>query len=96
MAQFYLLAALAVLVSVITLASFLKFQRYAFYNEPPDAKMATVREVPFPMLFSMIALGVICLLLSILAFPGIRDIVLTPATDILMGTASSASQITGL
>jgi len=33
LAKFYLLAALAVIVSIITLASFLKFQRYAFYNK---------------------------------------------------------------
>ncbi len=96
MAQFYLLAILAVIVSVITLASFLKFQRYAFYNENPDKKMATVREVPFPMLFSMIVLGIICLLLSILAFPGIRDIVLSPATDILLNASAYSSQITGI
>ena len=33
MAKFYLLALLAVIVSIITLASFLKFQRYAFFNK---------------------------------------------------------------
>ena len=36
MAKFYLLAALAVIVSIITLASFLKFQRYAFYNKSDE------------------------------------------------------------
>ena len=38
MARFYLLAALAVIVSIITLASFLKFQRYAFFNKSDDKK----------------------------------------------------------
>ena len=33
MAKFYLLALLAVIVSIITLASFLKFQRYAFLQQ---------------------------------------------------------------
>lgn len=96
MAQFYLLAIIAVIVSIITLASFLKFQRYAFYNENPDKKMSEVREVPFPMVFSMVVLAVICLLLSVLAFPGIRDIVLSPATDILMDHSAYSSQITGI
>jgi multicomponent Na+:H+ antiporter subunit D len=96
MARFYLLAALAALVSIITLASFLKFQRYAFYNQDPDRKKIKVKEVPFPMLFSMIILGVICLLLSLLAFPAIREMILTPATDILMDPSRYSSQITGI
>ncbi len=96
MAKFYFLAILAVIVSIITLASFLKFQRYAFYNENPDKKVSKTREVPFPMLFSMIALAVICLLLSIMAFPAIRDIVLSPATDILMDHSAFSSPSTGI
>lgn len=95
MARFYLLAALAALVSIITLASFLKFQRYAFYNQDPDRKKAKGKEVPFPMLFSMIILGMICLLLSLLVIPGIREMILTPATDILMDPSRYTSQITG-
>ncbi len=95
MARFYLLAALAALVSIITLASFMKFQRYAFYDQDPDRKKTRAREVPFPMLFSMIILGVICLLLSLLAFPEVRELILTPATDILTDPSKYSSQITG-
>jgi multicomponent Na+:H+ antiporter subunit D len=94
MARFYLLAALAALVSIITLASFMKFQRYAFYDQDPDRKKTRAREVPFPMLFSMIILGVICLLLSLLAFPEVRELILTPATDILTDPSKYSSQIT--
>jgi multicomponent Na+:H+ antiporter subunit D len=96
MAHFYLLAVLAVIVSIITLASFLKFQRYAFYNEDSNKKKNSIKEVPFPMLLSMIILSIICLLLSILIFPGIREIILTPATDILMDPSKYSSQIIGL
>ena len=60
MARFYLLAALAVIVSIITLASFLKFQRYAFFNKSDNNINQTRREVPFPMLFSMVVLSIIC------------------------------------
>jgi multicomponent Na+:H+ antiporter subunit D len=83
MAKFYLLAVLAVIVSIITLASFLKFQRYAFYNKPLKDQYKQIKEVPFPMLFSMITLGIICVLLSLLVVPAIRDAILAPAIEIL-------------
>ena len=97
MAHFYLLAALAAIVSIITLASFLKFQRYAFYNKDSGQKKETViKEVPFPMVFSMIVLSIICLLLSLLAIPGIRDTFLTPAINILMDPSKYSTYIIGI
>jgi multicomponent Na+:H+ antiporter subunit D len=96
MGRFYLLAALAALVSIITLASFMKFQRYAFYNSEPGRIRKEIKEVPVPMLISMISLAVVCLLLSLLALPGIRDSVLAPATDVLMDQMKYSSQITGI
>lgn len=96
MARYYLLAVLAVIVSIITLASFLKFQRYAFFNKSEGPNTGKIREVPFPMVFSMIILSIICLLLSLLVLPGIRETILTPATDILMDPSKYPSQITGI
>ena len=96
MAKYYLLALLAVIVSIITLASFLKFQRYAFFNKTIGQNIRKIKEVPFPMLFSMIILSIICLLLSILALPGVRETILIPATDILMDPSKYPSQITGI
>jgi multicomponent Na+:H+ antiporter subunit D len=96
MARFYLLAALAVIVSIITLASFLKFQRYAFYDKSEKDKIQKAKEVPYPMIFSMIVLSIICLLLSLLVLPVVRDAVLTPAIDILMDPLKYSSQIIGL
>jgi multicomponent Na+:H+ antiporter subunit D len=96
MARFYLLAALAVIVSIITLASFLKFQRYAFYNKSEGDNIPMAKEVPFPMIFSMVILSIICLLLSLLALPSVREAVLTPAIDILMDPLKYSTQIIGL
>ena len=93
MARFYLLAALAVIVSIITLASFLKFQRYAFYDKP-DFKRK-IKEVPFPMIFSMVVLSIICLLLSLLVFPSVREAVLGPAVDILTDPLKYSTTILG-
>lgn len=95
MAHFYLLAALAALVSIITLASFMKFQRYAFYNSNPDVKLSSVKEVPLPMIFSMVILALVCIILSLLALPGIREAILTPAADILMDPSKYTLQIIG-
>lgn len=95
LARFYLLALLAVVVSIITLASFLKFQRYAFYNKPAAGTDKNIREAPFPMVFSMIVMSILCIVLSLLAFPAVRDTILTPAIEILTDPLKYTSIITG-
>lgn len=95
-ARFYLLAVLAVIVSIVTLASFLKLQRYAFYNKAPDKENHNIKEVASPMLFSMITLGILCFLLSLLAFPSLRESILQPAVDILMDTDTYGLKIIGM
>jgi len=92
--KFYLIAALAVFVSIITLASFMKFQRYAFFDKKEHS--IKVKEVPFPMIFSMVIMGILCLLFSLLAFPGIREQILGPAIDVLMKTGKYAQTIIGI
>jgi multicomponent Na+:H+ antiporter subunit D len=96
MAGFYTLAVLAVIVSIITLASFLKFQRYAFYNRKDYPKNPDIREVPFPMVFSMVVMSIICVLLSLLVIPGIREAILTPAIDILTDPVKYSTSILAL
>jgi len=91
---FYLLAILAVIAGIITLASFMKFQRYAFYDKPAYDRKFT--EVPFSMCFSMIALAILCLVMSLLIFPGIRQVFLGPAVNTLMQTAEYATKILNL
>ncbi len=95
MGKFYLLAALAVIVSIVTLASFLKFQRYAFYNKSLNKIRENIKEVPFPMVFSMVILSIMCLALSLLAFPGIREAVLAPAINILTDPGIYSVEIIG-
>ena len=91
--KFYLLAVLAILVSIITLASFLKFQKFSFFNKKRDYGSKRISEVPFFMCFSMIALAVLCLGLSLLIFPGIRETILNPAVDALINTNNYVSNI---
>ena len=93
--RFYFLALLAVIVSIVTLASFMKFQRYAFQNKEFKNVNKTIREVPFPMIFSMIVLAFLCLALSLLAFPGVRESIISPAVNILMQSETYSLQIIG-
>jgi multicomponent Na+:H+ antiporter subunit D len=95
LARFYLLAILAVLVSIITLASFMKFQRYAFFNKSDNNKYKDIKEVPFPMVFSMVVLSIICVILSLLVIPEIRNTILTPAIDILTDPLKYTTLILG-
>ncbi|MDR1376380.1 MAG: NADH:ubiquinone oxidoreductase [Synergistaceae bacterium] len=62
-----LLPAIAMITSVLTLASFAKVFQAAFLG-PPKAKFVAVREVPYGMLTGMAILTVMTLLLTL--FPG--------------------------
>jgi multicomponent Na+:H+ antiporter subunit D len=97
-AHYYVLAILAVFVSIITLASFLKVQRFTFFNtseENRNLKDLYIREVPFSMCFSMICLAVLCLVLSVLIIPSVRDVILMPAVNVLMDSAAYSTSILG-
>lgn len=96
MAKFYLLALIAVIVSIITLASFMKFQRYAFHNRNTAKDEAEPKEAPFPMVFSMVTLSLLCILLSLIALPQVREAVLTPAVNILMNSQMYTLPILGM
>jgi multicomponent Na+:H+ antiporter subunit D len=78
-------AVAAVVVSVLTLASFMKVQKYAFFG-PLKEKWARVREVPAMMVASMVLLAVLCLASSALVFDFEPD-TLAPKKDSLLGRA---------
>jgi multicomponent Na+:H+ antiporter subunit D len=66
----YWFALLAVLASILTLASFMKVQRYAFYGYLKDS-FAEIKEAPLSMTIPMIALAVLCLFMGCLLLPGV-------------------------
>jgi multicomponent Na+:H+ antiporter subunit D len=82
--RFYLLALLAVIVSIITLASFMKVQRYAFLDKLKKTKLLNIKEVPFFMCLPMIILALLCLVMSLMVIPGIRETFLMPAVNSLI------------
>jgi multicomponent Na+:H+ antiporter subunit D len=86
--RFYLIALLAVIVSIITLASFMKVQRYAFLDKLKTPRMAKVKEVPFLMYLPMIVLAILCLAMSLMLIPGIRETFLMNAVNTLLSVIS--------
>lgn len=85
---YYVRATLGIIVGIITLASFLKFQRYAFFGKPK--KDVIVKESPPLMKFSMVSLAILCLAMSLLIFSGIREVVLDPAVNTLLESTGYA------
>jgi len=96
-AQYYVLAFLAVIVSVITIAYFMKLQKYTFYNNDGSKwKKMKIKEVPFSMAFSMIIMALLCLIFSLLVIPDVREIFLKPAVDVLINAADYSINILGI
>lgn len=86
--RFYFLALLAVLVSIVTLASFMKVQRYAFLDKIKAPRLSKIKEVPFLMYLPMIVLAIMCLVMSLMIIPGIRDTFLMNAVFSLLSEIS--------
>lgn len=76
----------AVLASILTLASFTKVMKYAFFGKLKE-RLRKAREVPFFMKLSMAILAFMCLTGGVLLIPGIREYFLDRSTEvILLGT----------
>jgi len=58
----------AVLASILTLASFMKVQKYAFLGKFSE-KLKTIKEVPLAMKLSMVILAIICIFAGALLLP---------------------------
>ena len=74
---------MTVLVSIMTLAYFLKVQRYAFFGELKEA-LREVKEVPIAMCFSMVVLAILCTVMGALLLPGVRELFISPAVNTLL------------
>jgi multicomponent Na+:H+ antiporter subunit D len=73
---------LAILVGVITLASFLKIQKYVFYRKVKEM-IPGAKEAPILMCCAMIGLAILCLGLGLYYRP-LLNRVLLPAADVLL------------
>jgi multicomponent Na+:H+ antiporter subunit D len=76
----------AVIGSILTLASFMKVQKFAFLGELKD-KFKNIKEVPWTMTFSMACLAVICVLGGLMLLPSLRFFLDDAARVLLRGTS---------
>ncbi len=86
-------AAVCILVSMVTLASFLKVQKYAFSRKLKDM-ICAAKESPLSMVISMTVLAVLCLGVGIFFNPFLNSII-RPAADVLLEGTNYARVVLG-
>ena len=84
-------AVFAVIGSILTLASFMKVQKYAFLGKLAE-KRKEVKEVPYAMRLSMIVLAVICIISGLLIAPIFKGF-LQSAVDVLLAGKGYAESV---
>jgi len=89
------LAAVTILVSFVTLLSFIKVMRYAFLGNLPEA-LKNVRESPVLMSISLVVLAVFCSGMGLLLVPGARELILDPAVGVLANGVEYAEAVLAL
>jgi multicomponent Na+:H+ antiporter subunit D len=83
----------AVLGSILTLASFMKFQKYAFFGQIRES-LKKVKEVPFLMRLSMIILSILCLIAGLILIPPLQGM-LKQAVDVILAGREYATSVLG-
>ena len=86
-------AFLAVVGSILTLASFMKVQRYGFRGEKEIQKVKT--HLGLSMKLAMITLAVLCIITSLMIVPGIKEITLDPVMAVIMNKAGYVHLVMG-
>ena len=95
-AGFLYLAAVTVIVSLVTLISFLKIQRYVFLGELPE-NLQQVKENKGSMLVAMISLACLCVLMGLLVLvPGLKHVILDPAVQVLTDGLKYSADVMGM
>lgn len=85
-------ALIAVIGSILTLASFMKVQRYGFRGEK---NVEIKSQIDWRMNLAMITLAVLCLASSLMIVPGIREVTLDPVVSVIVNKVSSIQSIVG-
>lgn len=86
-------AIVAIFVSIVTLAYYLKFFGFAFFGKLDEAGIK-IKEVPRVMRLSMVVLAIICVIAGLLLVPMFRSF-LQSATDVLLSGRNYAQDIFG-
>jgi len=86
-------AVIAVLISILTLAYYLKLQRKAFFGEL-NKRWEKIKEVPLSMRLSMVILSVLCIIAGLILIPGLRGFI-QQAVDVILAGKQYAGIVLG-
>lgn len=92
---FYVVALIAVAASIITVAYFFRLMRNTFYGEERNNLSGKHSRVPLSMKLSLVVMLVLCLLLSSLVIPEIREVLINPAIEVITNPLSITPEISG-
>jgi len=92
-AGYFMFASIAILISIVTLAYYLKFLGFTFFGKVDDAWLK-IKEVPWAMRFSMIILAIICVITGLLLIPILRPF-LQSAVEVLLSGREYSSIVFG-
>jgi len=87
----YAIAGITVIVSFMTLVSFVKVQKYVIFGKLPE-KLVRVKEVPVAMCASLILLAIMCLLMGVFSNVTLKNLVL-PARDAAVNKAAYIERV---
>ncbi|MBN1806507.1 MAG: hypothetical protein JW837_14760 [Sedimentisphaerales bacterium] len=94
-AEYLWLAAITALVSLVTLISFLKIQRYIFLGELPE-NLKQTKENKGYMLAAMVFLACLCFLMGALVLvPSLKESIMEPAVKVLTDGLNYSANIIG-
>ncbi|RKZ27058.1 NADH/ubiquinone/plastoquinone (complex I) [bacterium] len=92
-AKAFVPAAIAVIVSVITLIYYAKIIRFSIFGKLPDI-YKKLHDAPFTMLFSLIVLSILCFVIGIF-YPFFMNSLFNPAAAAILDQAKYISMIIG-
>ncbi|HTZ11522.1 MAG TPA: proton-conducting transporter membrane subunit [Candidatus Margulisiibacteriota bacterium] len=85
-AGYFGMAAIAALISIVTLAYYFKFQTIVF-SGAPDTSLREIKEVPLTMKAPMLVLGLICILSGLLLLPAFKPFLQAAIDSLRSGIA---------
>lgn len=92
-ARYFMFALIAILISIVTLAYYLKFLGFTFFGKL-DETWLKIKEVPWAMRLSMIILAIICIITGLMLIPILRPF-LQSAVDVLLSGRSYVDMVFG-
>ncbi|PIP20311.1 MAG: NADH/ubiquinone/plastoquinone (complex I) [Candidatus Omnitrophica bacterium CG23_combo_of_CG06-09_8_20_14_all_40_11] len=83
-AGYFVSSVVAILISILTLAYYLKFLKFTFFGKINEARQ-NIREAPGLMKLSMILLGIICVISGLLIAPLFKPFLQSAVNVLLLG-----------